>query len=315
MAFCTRCGAQIQQGSGFCSRCGQSIGAAPPAPPQYRPAAPPAQYYQPPAVPGAPQQSGRGINLNLPPAIAGIFTPLGLMPFIATILCWLCWFELPGVTISALGAMQAPLTLWGALAFGKTESGTMEIGGDASHGILSVLVIICLLAPFAVPFIRHRLARFIYAAPLFGFIVGGLAIAYALNEFNSIAGQNGGSVASPIQTSFGFGAYLAGLLSIVAAAGVVTSVRSGPAGFAPPPVARVAAPPAAPLAQPPVAYAPPPPAYVAPPYVAPPHAASPAAHHAPAQAAGFCTSCGTARVPGMRFCTRCGAQLPPPASS
>jgi hypothetical protein len=232
------------------------------------------------------------------------------MPFIATILCWICWFELPGVTISALGAMQPSLTLWGALAFGKTESGSMEIGGDASHGILSVLVIICLLAPFAVPFIRHRLARFIYAAPLFGFVVGGLAIAYALNEFNSIAGQNGGAVASPIQTSFGFGAYLAGLLSIVAAAGVVTSARSGPAGFAPPGAARAAASPAAPIAQPPAAYAPPPPAHVA-----PPHAVPPAAHHAPAQGGGFCTSCGCARVPGMRFCTRCGAALPPPAES
>jgi hypothetical protein len=307
MAFCTRCGAQIQQGSGFCTRCGQPMGAAQPAPPQYRPAAPPAQYYQPHAAPGAPQQPGRGINLNLPPAIAGIFTPLGLMPFVATILCWLCWFELPGVTISALGALQAPLTLWGALAFGRTESGSMEIGGDASHGILGVLVIICLLAPFAVPFIRHRLARFLYAAPLFGFVVGGLAIAYALNEFNSIAGQNGGAVASPIQTSFGFGAYLAGLLSIVAAAAVVTSVRSGPPGFARPAVARVVAPP--------VAYVPPPPAYVAPPHVAPAHAAPPAAHHAPAQGGGFCTSCGCARVPGMRFCTRCGAALPPPAES
>lgn len=310
MAFCTRCGAQIQQGSGFCSRCGQPMGAAQPAPPQYRPATPPAQYYQPPPAPGAPQQPGRGINLNLPPAIAGILTPLGLMPFVATILCWICWFELPGVTISALGAMQPPLTLWGALAFGKTESGSMEIGGDASHGILSVLVVICLLAPFAVPFIRHRLARFIYAAPLFGFVVGGLAIASALNEFNSIAGQNGGAVASPIQTSFGFGAYLAGLLSIVAAAGVVTSARSGPAGFAPPGAARAAASPAAPIAQPPAAYAPPRPAHVA-----PPHAVPPAAHHAPAQGGGFCTSCGCARVPGMRFCTRCGAALPPPAES
>jgi hypothetical protein len=286
------------------------MGAAQPAPPQYRPATPPAQYYQPPPAPGAPQQPGRGINLNLPPAIAGILTPLGLMPFVATILCWICWFELPGVTISALGAMQPGLTLWGALAFGKTESGSMEIGGDASHGILSVLVVICLLAPFAAPFIRHRLARFIYAAPLFGFVVGGLAIASALNEFNSIAGQNGGAVASPIQTSFGFGAYLAGLLSIVAAAGVVTSARSGPAGFAPPGAARAAASPAAPIAQPPAAYAPPPPAHVA-----PPHAVPPAAHHAPAQGGGFCTSCGCARVPGMRFCTRCGAALPPPAES
>jgi hypothetical protein len=281
------------------------MGAAQPAPPQYRPATPPAQYYQPPPAPGAPQQPGRGINLNLPPAIAGILTPLGLMPFVATILCWICWFELPGVTISALGAMQPGLTLWGALAFGKTESGSMEIGGDASHGILSVLVVICLLAPFAVPFIRHRLARFIYAAPLFGFVVGGLAIASALNEFNSIAGQNGGAVASPIQTSFGFGAYLAGLLSIVAAAGVVTSARSGPAGFAPSGAARAAASPAAPSAQPPVAYAPPPPAHVA-----PPHSIPPTAHHAPAQGGGFCTSCGSARVPGMRFCTRCGAALP-----
>jgi hypothetical protein len=304
MAFCTRCGAQIQEGVGFCSRCGQPMGAGQPAPPQYRaPAAPPAQYYQPPAVAGAPQQPGRPISLNLPPAIAGIFTPLGLMPFIATILCWLCWFELPGVTISALGAMQPSLTLWGALAFGKGENGTMEIGGDASHGILSVLVIICLLAPFAVPFIRHRLARFIYAAPLFGFVVGGLAIAYALNEFDSIAGQNGGFVASPIQTSFGFGAYLAGLLSIVAAAGVVTSGRAGPAGFAPP-VARIASPPIAPVAQRPVAYAPP-----------PAHIEPPAVHHAPAHGGGFCTSCGTARVSGMRFCTKCGAQLPPLAGS
>jgi hypothetical protein len=56
MAFCGNCGTQVQDGVKFCPSCGQAVGAAPaqqvaPQPQQA------AQAYQPPVVPGAPQQA------------------------------------------------------------------------------------------------------------------------------------------------------------------------------------------------------------------------------------------------------------------
>jgi hypothetical protein len=245
-----------------------------------------------------------------------------LLPLIATIFCWIFWFELPGVTISALGVGQPSMSLWNGLGYSTNSSGTLDIGGGG-HGIVSVILILCLLLPFAVPFLsqRYRFAKFLYAAPLLGFVLGWVTIDYALNEFNAITVQGNGSAAAGISTGFGVGAYFVALASLAAAAaGVVTPGSSSIFASFSQLLARLAPRPAAGVPQPPPAYARPPQAHVPPPQVyAPPPApayappppahVAPPVHHAPPQAAsGFCTSCGKPRTPGAQFCNGCGAR-------
>jgi len=311
MVYCSRCGAPVPDGTSFCTHCGTPLAPVQSAPPQY----------QAPAAPRPPGQPRAGLPIAIPPAIAQIFTPIGLLPLIATIFCWIFWFELPGVTISALGVGQPSMSLWNGLGYSTNSSGTLDIGGGG-HGIVSVILILCLLLPFAVPFLsqRYRFAKFLYAAPLLGFVLGWVTIDYAINEFNAITVQGNGSAAAGISTGFGVGAYFVALASLAAAAGVVTPGSSSIFASFSQLLARLAPRPAAGVPQPPPAYARPPQAHVPPPQVyAPPPApayappppahVAPPVHHAPPQAAsGFCTSCGKPRTPGAQFCNGCGAR-------
>ena len=56
MAFCSKCGAQVQDGAGFCPACGQAMAAAPPQQPQQPYQEPQQQYQQPQQQYQQPQQ-------------------------------------------------------------------------------------------------------------------------------------------------------------------------------------------------------------------------------------------------------------------
>ena len=302
MLFCSRCGAPLQSGVAFCSKCGHAVvPAAPPAPPQYQALA----GYAP------PQQGAPRAAIMIPPAIASILTPVGLFPIVATILCWIFWFALPGYTLTIGGSAQPTFSLWNALAFSTTDV------GSGSHGFLTVVVVMCLLAPFVAPFIRHRLARFLYGAPLFCFILSLIVIEITLSQFNSNLNSNSSGASSVIVVAMGYGTFLIGLASLAAAVGIFSTGVTSFAGVVQQ-ITRVASRPIVPVAQVPAAYVPPPPvAYAPPPPMAyapapPPPArayAAPPVAHAPAQPAGFCTSCGRPRAAGMQFCTNCGARF------
>ena len=307
MIFCTKCGAPVPDGQTFCTRCGTPVAPAHSAPPQYQAA--PAQR--------PPQQGGMLAGMGLPPAIAALLTPLGIAPLIATLLCWIGWFALPGptVTISAfqMGANATSSTLWGALGLAGDTNGGL---GNGSAGFIGVIVVLCLLTPFAVPFIPGafaKIARFLYLAPLLGFVAGWLAIEHTLSQFQSAfdAALVGGAGDIAVNTSWGIGTYFVVLMSLVVAACAVLPIfmpQLSAARFSAPHAARAAAPP--PAYAPPAAYAPPPPPPVA---YAPPPPAPPVVHAPPhvahVQPTAFCTSCGKPRTAGTQFCTSCGARF------
>jgi len=288
MAFCGKCGASIPDGSAFCPRCGQ--------------AASPAQIQ--PAAPAPPPRAASPSGAGLPPALASIFTPRGAMPFIATIVAWICWFNLPGATVSLsvqqLSATNVSATFWQALGLDPTNMTNMNIGGP---GIVGVLIVICLLAPFAVPFIRNKSARLLYAAPLLAFIVGVAMVEhifsawrqYLPTQYFNLSDQ--GVIAT---SSLGIGAYLVGLASIAAAAAIVMpATPPTPARGGAPATAHVA-----PVNAPPVA-----PVSVAPP--AAPSTPAPAAApvQVPTAQAHFCGNCGKPYAAGEKFCGVCGASI------
>jgi hypothetical protein len=299
MVFCSKCGAPVQDGLAFCSKCGQPVAAAQPAPPQYQaPSAQPPVQYQAPGAPSAAQLQGKQAIEILQKGLGAILSRMGLLALIGTLVVWISWFFLPGFTISVplLGTTQgSSSTLWSALSLDPANN--MAAG---SFGFLAFVVFICIvLLPFAAAFIPHPLAKFLYGAPLFAWLIGWGTVEYEFSHMLSLVKQQlGADVTGLLSLSTGFGAYLALLASLAVAARIVMSpaVQSAPR-VAAPPAARVAAPPPAYVAQPPVAYAPPP----------PPAAYAPAPAAAPASR--FCTSCGKPQAAGTQFCTACGARL------
>ncbi len=309
MAICNKCGAGVPDGQAFCSHCGQPIAATAPAPQQYQ-------------APPAPPRVGGAAGMGLPAAIAALLTPMGLAPLVATLLCWIGWFLLPGVSVGIssfmLGSQSTSYTLWDALGITGSAMGGL---GNGSAGFLGFIVVVCLLIPFGVPFVPMpfaKIARFAYGAPLLAFLVGWLSIEHTVSQVTSMLNSTlvgTGGAGFGINASWGVGTYLVVLASLAAAACIVLPMLMPKlAGTVAAPAARAAAqappahaqPPAyAPPAQP--AYRPPPPAY-APPAPPPAHVAPPAAPVAN-QATGFCTSCGAPRAHGSQFCTGCGARF------
>ncbi len=302
MAFCGKCGAPVPDGAAFCQRCGQPV-AAPQAPaPAARPIA---------AQGEAARQAGAPTGIGLPPAIAAILTPMGLFPLAATIVCWFCWFELPGasvsLSVSQLPAATISATFWQALGFDPTNMTNTNFG---SAGIVGVLIVLCLLAPFAVPFIANKSARLLYAAPLLAFIINVATVEHLFSAFHQFLTTQYFNMADQgviANTSLGIGAYLAGLASLGAAYGVVTSSTNPKLANL---VASVLRPARAAAPNTPPAHVAPPPPHAPVPPAAPPIVAPPVAPVV-AQSADFCPKCGRPRAAGAKFCDGCGARFAP----
>jgi len=234
MAFCTKCGAQVQDGVAFCTSCGQAVAAGQPAPPQYpAPVTPPPPQYQPPAAPPPAQyaapvaaapahQSGQQAADIARKGFGAIISRMGLVTLIAAVFVWIAWFLLTGFTISIsfFGAAEAASsTLWNALALDPTSN--MAAG---SHGFLSLVVIVCILLPFAAAFIPHPLAKFLYAAPLVAVLLAWATVEYEFNHMLSLmTAQMGAIPAGMVTMSTSYGTYLALLASLAVAARIFTA--------------------------------------------------------------------------------------------
>jgi hypothetical protein len=246
MAFCTKCGAQVHEGTAFCTTCGQAIASGQPAPPQQyqapvappppqyqAPIPPPPPQYQAPAPPAPPQyqapgaaapshQTGRQtVEIIARKGFGAIVARMGLVTLIAAIFVWIAWFLLTGFTIaiSFFGAAEAnSSTIWNALALDPTSN--MAAG---SHGFLSFLVLVLIVLPFAAPFIRVPFAKYFYAAPLVALLLAWATVEYEFSHMLSLMkAQMGDIPAGMVTMSTSYGTYLALLASLVVAARIFT---------------------------------------------------------------------------------------------
>ncbi|MGB6200790.1 MAG: zinc ribbon domain-containing protein [Candidatus Acidiferrales bacterium] len=248
MAFCTKCGAQVQDGSTFCTSCGQPVGAAAPAappqyqaapappPPQYQTPPPPPQQYQAPVAPPPPQYQGAAAHTSAQQSgqqavdmakqgFGAIVGRMGLVTLIATIFAWICWFFMTGFTVSLsfFGAAQGTsVTLWQSLALDPTSN--MAVG---DHGFFSLVAVVFLLLPFAAAFIPVSFAKFLYAAPLVAVLIAWGTVEYQFSHMLSLMKAQMGDIPSGmIALSTGYGTYLALLASLAVAARIVTAPKS-----------------------------------------------------------------------------------------
>jgi hypothetical protein len=251
MAFCTKCGSQVPEGSAFCTSCGQPIASGLPAPPQQyqAPPPPPPPQYQPPVAPPPPppqyqapsapppaqyqapvahhtaQQTGQQAADMAKQGFGAIVARMGLVALIGTIVVWIAWFFLTGfsVSISFFGAAQASTsTLWEGLALDPTAN--MAAG---SHGFLSLIALLFLVLPFAAAFIPLPFAKFLYAGPLLAVLIAWVTVEYEFHQMMSLITQQMGSDAGGLlNLSTGYGTYLALLASVAVAARIVTAPKS-----------------------------------------------------------------------------------------
>ena len=145
--------------------------------------------------------------------LKGRFGPLTIG---AELIMLLSFFVLPNLRLG--GFMSRPLSGWDAIGLdAQTQMPT-------DHGFLSLLAIVCLLAPVAVPFLKQAWARWLYAAPLAFAVLAALSIGSAIHSANaavaSVGQAFGGAAGGEMARQFGpsysltLGAYLAVICAV-----------------------------------------------------------------------------------------------------
>jgi uncharacterized membrane protein len=106
---------------------------------------------------------------------------MGKAALVATVILWIAWFFLPTLTIQQFAASQT-FTFWDFLALGLSNEAVPLQFVLASHGLLSIIGLAAIAAPFAAPFLRRPRAKFLYAMPLLYLILTGVSVAYDVNH-------------------------------------------------------------------------------------------------------------------------------------
>ena len=187
--FCQSCGAQVA--GAFCTKCGAR--ASQPSPPS----APPPAYTPPPAITvvdsqqlakerlnqlgGAAKERGAEGAKLLQSGIGALAARMGKVALGAGVLLWIAWFFFPAASAFAGNASPITYTFWGLLGIDYGGPGTM-LGGAFHPGLLSLLGLIAIAAPFAAPFIRAAWSKYLNAAPLVYFGIAFLAITVDKNK-------------------------------------------------------------------------------------------------------------------------------------
>jgi hypothetical protein len=218
---------------------------------------------------------------------------MGKVTLVAAVVLWIAWFFMPVLTVHT----------WVSRAFSFWEFLALDLSNEVAplqlvlsyHGLLSIIGLVALAAPFAAPFIRRRRAKFLYAMPLAYLILVAVVVLWNCNHaigeaadmakrnltfvqgnprWNELQARSMEGVTDRLEEallnsiSIGYGAFVIVIASLILAARVFKRPASDTAR-------SVAKPPAGGVVY---------------------------------SVSGFCTKCGKPLSAGGEFCTECGAR-------
>ncbi len=126
---------------------------------------------------GAAQEQGRLAAELANKGIGTLAARMGKPALGAAVALWIAWFFLPALKVSILTVQQS-FTFWEIL--GKDLGNPLSAVSGSSHGLLSLLGVAALVAPFAAPFVRHPRANLLYAAPFAHLVLFGASTWWTL---------------------------------------------------------------------------------------------------------------------------------------
>lgn len=160
---------------------------------------------------GVAQERGKEAAELARQGVGALAARMGKVALAATVVIWIAWFFLPGVTLTLGFLGSKSYTFWEFLAVDLSNPLTM--GGAGSHGLAGLLGILAIAAPFAAPFVRHPRAGLLNALPL-AYVV--LVMLKVLVDIARMGGDESSAILDLL--SLGVGTYL------ILAAGLVLAI-------------------------------------------------------------------------------------------
>jgi hypothetical protein len=165
---------------------------------------------------GVAQERGKEAAKLAQEGVGALAARMGAVSLGAAVLLWIAWFFLPAAGIG--GGMMASMsfTFWNLLGIDFNNPQTV-MTGSRDHGLIALIGLAAIAAPFAAPFIRAPWSKYLYAAPLAYFVIGVIAI--FMNEskaFGDLA-----KMGAPNPFSWSWGVFVVALAAMVLAAHVM----------------------------------------------------------------------------------------------
>lgn len=141
---------------------------------------------------------------------------MGMVALASAVVVWFAWFFLPSANLTGGMVAAQSYTFWNLLGTDFSNI-AQALGAETSTGVLRIIGLLALVAPFAAPFIRTPWSHYLNAAPLAIVVVGWVAIYMNENKaFGDLA-----KVAGANPFSFGWGLYVLALAALVLASGAL----------------------------------------------------------------------------------------------
>jgi hypothetical protein len=138
---------------------------------------------------GVAQERGKEAAEMAKQGIGTLAARMGGIALTTAVLLWIAWFFFPVASIDT-GGGKISYSFWNLIGVDFKNLESLATGG--SHGFFSLIGLIAIAVPFAVPFVRTTWSNYLNAAPL-AYIVLGLIIMFGKEHsaFKEIA-QNAG---------------------------------------------------------------------------------------------------------------------------
>jgi hypothetical protein len=163
---------------------------------------------------GVAQEKGKEAAKLAEQGIGALAARMGTVALASAVVVWIAWFFLPAVSLN-VAFLSKTFTFWQSLGFDVNDPGTFDPSG-VSHGIFSLLGLLCIIAPFVAPFIKDPRAKYLNALPLIYIVI---AVIMVRTNIGKVAGGMGGSVSDLF--SFSWGLYLLGIAALVLGLGAL----------------------------------------------------------------------------------------------
>jgi hypothetical protein len=132
---------------------------------------------------GVAQQHGREAAEIARHGIGALAARMGKVTLVATVILWLAWFFMPALSVHQI--ITSTCTFWQFLALDLSNQMLPLQLVVGSHGLLSILGLAAIAAPFGAPFVKHPRAKLLYAMPLAFLVL--VAVAAVWNGSHAIS--------------------------------------------------------------------------------------------------------------------------------
>ena len=123
---------------------------------------------------GVAQERGKEAAEMARQGIGALAARMGAVALGSAVLVWVAWFFFPAASIDAGGGRMS-YSFWKLIGLDFNDLESLATGG--SHGFFSLIGLIAIAVPFAVPFVRATWSKYLNAAPL-AYVVLGLIIMF-----------------------------------------------------------------------------------------------------------------------------------------